>query len=162
MEASFDWVRFVIDKPMAHAPGTTFNYNSGASQILSHIFRRHTGRDLEEYGRQYLFRILGIERHYWKRTPTGLPDTEGGLYLRSRDLAKIAYLYMNGGTWDGNLVIPSSWVESSLAPQVTVESRPRYGFKWWLYPYGTNRVAWGGAGFGDHARSTRRKVKASI
>ena len=44
MEASFDWVRYTIDRPMAHEPGTTFKYSSGATQLLSHIFRAATHR----------------------------------------------------------------------------------------------------------------------
>ena len=72
--------RFTIDRPMAAEPGTVFNYNSGASQMLAHIFRKATGRDIEEYAAAHLFAPLGIRQWFWKRTPTGLADTEGGLY----------------------------------------------------------------------------------
>ena len=72
MEASFDWVQFAIDRPMVQEPGAAFKYNSGATQLLSHIFTRATGKDIEEYAQQYLFAPLGIERFYWKRSPTGL------------------------------------------------------------------------------------------
>ena len=51
MEASFDWVQYAIDRPMAAEPGTVFRYNSGATQLLSHIFRVATGKDIEEYAR---------------------------------------------------------------------------------------------------------------
>ena len=101
MEASFDWVRFAVDQPMSDEPGARFNYNSGATQILAHVFRRATGHDVEEYAARHLFTPLGIERWFWKRTPTGLADTEGGLYLRPRDLAKIAYLYPEGRSLGG-------------------------------------------------------------
>ena len=161
MEASFDWVQFVIDRPMAQEPGAAFKYNSGATQLLSHIFTRATGKDIEEYAQQHVFAPLGIEQFYWKRSPTGLADTEGGLYLRSRDVAKICYLFLKGGTWDGKMVVQPDWVSASLAPSVTVYEMPngspsaaggaiKYGFKWWLYSYGAaaNQVAWGGSGFG--------------
>ncbi len=52
MEASFDWVRFTIDRPMAEEPGTKFQYSSGATQLLSHVFRSATGQDIEEYIRR--------------------------------------------------------------------------------------------------------------
>ena len=58
MEASYDWIRFAIDRPMAHEPGTTFQYNSGATQLLSHIFRAATGADIEEYAARHLFAHL--------------------------------------------------------------------------------------------------------
>ena len=47
MEASFDWVRYTIDRPMAHEPDSTFKYSSGATQLLSHVFRAATRRDIE-------------------------------------------------------------------------------------------------------------------
>ena len=72
MEASFDWIQYVIDKPMALEPGQSFKYNSGASQLLSYIFRKATGKDIEEYASQYLFSPLGINQYFWKRIPTGL------------------------------------------------------------------------------------------
>ena len=56
-------------------------YNSGGSQLLSGIIRHATGRFIDDYAREHLFAPLGITDFYWKKTPTGHPDTEGGLYL---------------------------------------------------------------------------------
>ena len=153
MEASYDWVKFTIDRPMAREPGAEFNYSSGESQLLSHIFRRATGVDIEEYAARHLFGPLGIERWFWKRTPAGLADTEGGLYLEARDLARIWYLFLAGGSWNGTPVVSPEWVRASVTPQVAVGAQPgapRYGLKWWLYqnPVDTSRIVWGGSGFG--------------
>lgn len=150
MEASFDWVRYTIDRPMAQEPGTTFKYSSGVTQLLSHIFRFATKKDIEEYAERHLFAPLGIDRYYWKRAPTGLVDTEGGLFLRPRDVAKLAYLYAKNGIWDGKAIVQPDWVRQSLAPSIAVGDGVQYGFKWWLYPYarGDSRLAWGGSGLG--------------
>jgi CubicO group peptidase (beta-lactamase class C family) len=150
MEASFDWVRFTIDRPMAEEPGEVFQYSSGATQLLSHIFRTATGKDIEEYAAQHLFGALGISRYFWKRSPTGLVDTEGGLYLAPRDLAKIAFLYLRDGEWEGRSVVPRDWVRASVTPSITVSDEGvKYGYKWWLYPYGKDgRLAFAGSGFG--------------
>lgn len=151
MEASADWVRFAVDRPMAAEPGTAFNYNSGASQLLAHIFRAATGRDIEEYAAAHLFAPLGIRQWFWKRIPTGLADTEGGLYLRPHDLARIAYLFLRNGAWEGRTVVTPEWVRRSVAPAVAVSpTGVKYGLKWWLYPYGPgdSRLAWAGSGFG--------------
>jgi CubicO group peptidase (beta-lactamase class C family) len=152
MEASADWVRYAIDRPMAEEPGTRFNYNSGATQLLAHIFAKTTGADIEEYGAQNLFAPLGIPAWFWKRTPWGLPDTEGGLYLERHDLAKIGYLFHHNGVWNGKQVVSPEWVKASLAPSISVTkgSEVQYGFKWWLYHYANDegRLAFGGSGFG--------------
>jgi CubicO group peptidase (beta-lactamase class C family) len=150
MEGSFDWIDYVINKPMALEPGQQFVYNSGASQLLSHIFREATGKDIEEYAAQNLFTPLGITRYFWKRTPTGLADTEGGLYLAATDLAKIYYLYLRDGKWNGKQLVSTEWVKASVSSSVNLTSGIRYGYKWWLYEYGTDPVkyAWAGSGFG--------------
>lgn len=151
MEASRDWVQFAMDRPMNGEPGTVFAYSSGASQILSHIFKQATGRDIQDYAREHLFAPLGIREFYWKRTPTGLTDTEGGLYLRAQDLAKIGFLFLNGGRWDGKQVVSADWVKESVTPSIAVDGGPvQYGFQWWLPPYGDTpgQYVWAAHGFG--------------
>ena len=153
LEESDDWVTFTIDRPMSEEPGTRWNYNSGASELLAYIFRKATKMDVEEYGARHLFAPLGIDRWYWKRIPAGLADTEGGLYLEARDLAKIWYLFMRDGMWDGRRIVSPEWVKSSVAPAIAVSpvpNAPRYGLKWWLAPdpRDSTRFIWAGSGFG--------------
>jgi CubicO group peptidase (beta-lactamase class C family) len=155
LEASFDWVKFTIDRPMSDEPGSVFKYNSGATQLLSYIFSAATGKDIEEYAAQHLFGPLGIDRYYWKRSPTGLADTEGGLYLDPHDLARIAYLFLKNGRWEDKQIVSQEWVKASVTPAITVgdarhDPASKYGLKWWLFPYGdgTSRLAWAGSGFG--------------
>jgi CubicO group peptidase (beta-lactamase class C family) len=150
MEATRDWVQYVIDQPMASEPGTKFVYNSGATELLAHIFKKVTGRNVDEYASEYLFQPLGIH-YFWKHSPTGLPDTEGGLYLASRDLARIGLLIMRGGVWDGQQIVPAEWIKQSVTPAISVgEDGREYGFQWWLMPYGRSRekLAWAAHGFG--------------
>jgi CubicO group peptidase (beta-lactamase class C family) len=149
MEGSHDWVQYVIDQPMVEEPGKKFVYNSGATQLLSHIFKQVTGKSVDEYAAEYLFKPLSI-RYYWKHTPTGLPDTEGGLYLSAEDLAKIGALYLHDGVWNEKQIVPKEWVKLSVSPQVqAAEDGYKYGFKWWLQPHGKpERLAWEGRGFG--------------
>jgi len=149
MEATDDWVQYVIDKPMAKDPGTVFNYSSGATELLAYVFQKETGQDIEKYGKKYLFEPLGI-RYYWKRTYKGVVDTEGGLYLSGPDLAKIGYLYLHDGTWDGTTIVSKDWVDQSLTPFIdTGWHGLKYGFKWWLYPRKDDgSLVWMGIGFG--------------
>ena len=88
MESKEDWVRYVLEQPMADPPGKVFVYNSGATELLSYLIRKTTGQEADDYAREHLFGPLGIGELYWKRTPKGLADTEGGLYLAPRDLAR--------------------------------------------------------------------------
>ena len=156
MEASSDWVEYTINRPMAHEPGKVYHYSSGATQLLAHVFRVATGTDIEEYAVRHLFGPLGVKQHYWKRTPSGLVDAEGGMYLRPRDLAKLWYLFLKNGAWEGKQLVSPEWVKESVAPAFDLTAAgaptpgPKYGLKWWLIAYGkdNSKLAWSGSGFG--------------
>jgi CubicO group peptidase (beta-lactamase class C family) len=150
MEASLDWINYVINKPMGVEPGTKFNYNSGATELLADIFRKATGVDIEEYAVMHLFKPLNIENYYWKRSPRGLIDTEGGLYLSPPDIAKVFYLYLTNGIWNGKQIVSQQWVNESVTPFIKVSGSTNYGYKWWLNSFGKDKPVpvWNGNGFG--------------
>ena len=140
MERSDDWVQFVLDQPMTDDPGARFVYNSGATVLLAQVIKEATGLEAHEYAATHLFGPLGITSSYWKQTPTGLTDTEGGLYLTARDLAKFGILYLHDGVWDGERLLPEGWVAASTRPLIDTaigtDRGRRYGYQWWLLPYG--------------------------
>ena len=153
MATAHNWVQYTLDLPMGTEPGTTFNYNSGATLILGHIFRLATGIDIEEYAVEHLFAPLGIDDYYWDRTPYGLTDTQEGLYLSARSLAKIAQLFLQKGRWLDEQVIPATWVEESIAPHYPIGAAgdEAYGYLWWSQPYTFKEKtlrAYFGKGFG--------------
>ena len=149
MEASRDWVKYVLDQPLTFKPGEKWEYSSGATMLLSNIIKQSTGQDLADYVEQNLFNELGIQNYYWKHTPKGLTDAEGGLYLTPRDLAKFGYLYLNNGVWDGKPVLPDNWVQNNFSkPLDTIWPDFKYGHQWWLIPYGENKITMLASGLG--------------
>jgi CubicO group peptidase (beta-lactamase class C family) len=148
LEKSKDWIQFTLDQPMDSDPGTKWSYNSGGSQLMSAVVRSATGQHIDEYARTSLFEPLGIRDLHWKKTPTGHPDTEGGLYLSAPDLAKIGLLYLRDGQWDGARLLPQGWVENATTRHVTgLPGGWAYGYQWWV----TSRDGvdiWAGRGFG--------------
>jgi CubicO group peptidase (beta-lactamase class C family)/tetratricopeptide (TPR) repeat protein len=151
MEASNDWAQYAIDKPMAAEPGKVWNYNDGAPVLLAYIFQKETGWDIDDYGQKFLFAPLGI-RHEWKRSYLGVPDTEGGLYLTGSDLAKIGYLYLQGGAWNSQRIVSSQWVKESVTPYFqTDEPQVKYGFsgQWFMSKVpGRTEDVWLSDGYG--------------
>ena len=148
LEKSRDWMQFTLDQPMDAAPGTKWAYNSGGSALMAGVIRTATKRHIDDYANEFLFRPLGIRDFHWKKTPTGHPDTEGGLYLSAPDLAKIGRLYLRDGLWEGKRVLPEGWVRRATTRHVAaVAPGWDYGYQWWL----TQRDGvdiWAGRGFG--------------
>ena len=148
LEVSKDWIEFTLSQPMDADPGTKWVYNSGGSQLLSGIIRKATGQFIDEYANARLFKPIGIKDFHWKKTPTGHPDTEGGLYLSSEDLARIGYLYLRDGMWNSTRVLPATWVRAATTRHAkSVAPGWDYGYQWWLTERNGADV-WAGRGFG--------------
>ena len=129
LEASDAWIEYVVGRPVETDPGTRFDYNDGVSVLLGRILRAATGQRLDAWAEENLFRPMGIDEYHWKLTPGGEVDSEGGLYLATHDLARIGYLMLRGGEWDGRRVVSEEWVRASTSPVVT---EPGYGYQWWV------------------------------
>ncbi|WP_452222788.1 serine hydrolase domain-containing protein [Lacinutrix chionoecetis] len=140
LEASDNWIEYVLSKPMDTIPGTKFVYNGGGTVLLGKIVRTITGKRIDKWAEEKLFEPLGITDYYWKETPDGEIDTEGGLYLKTEDLAKIGALYLNNGKWNGKQIVSKSWVTTSTSPLLkNVKPQWRdvtgYGYQWWIPEY---------------------------
>ncbi|CAG0969707.1 partial 6-aminohexanoate-dimer hydrolase, partial [Anaerolineae bacterium] len=137
MIASPNWVEFVLAQPMAHVPGEVFCYNSGVSHLLSALLQRATGVSTLAYAQGRLFKPLEISDLAWRVDPQGVNIGGWGLSLTTRDMAKLGYLYLRQGLWDGAQLVPVDWVELSTTWQATgtwpVEGWG-YGYQWWLIP----------------------------
>lgn len=134
MIESEDWVKFVLDKPVIREPGTTFDYSTGSSHVLSAILQKATGMDTLSYAVKYLFTPLGIEEDdlFWETDPQGIYFGGSWLHMKPRDMAKFGMLYLNNGTWNGNQIISKEWVIQSTKSLVYVEDYADYGYQWWV------------------------------
>ena len=152
LEQSPDWIRFTLAQPLDSDPGTKWAYNSGGSELMAEVIRSATKTPADDYAKRYLFTPLGITSFHWKRTPTGHPDTEGGLYLDALDLAKIGQLYLDDGMWRGTRLLPAGWAREATTRHVdhvapANANSPGYGYQWWRYDRRGTDI-WAGNGFG--------------
>jgi len=135
-----DWLRFVIDWPMAESPGTHWVYNSGGVILLGGAIGLASGMNTAEYARTYLLRPIGIDDDKWYRGyPDLMPHMGGGLVMRTRSLARVGYLVLRGGRWRDAQVVPSTWIKASTSasvfPSRTFNGHPfDYGYLWWIFP----------------------------
>jgi CubicO group peptidase (beta-lactamase class C family) len=134
MIRSPNWVQFMLDLPMANEPGDRFVYNSGGVHLLSAIIRKATGMSALAFAHQYLFSPLGISDAGWPLDPQGLDNHGwGDLRLTPPDMAKIGYLYLRRGLWNGQQVVCSNWVAAATQKHVATLQPfyDGYGYLWW-------------------------------
>jgi CubicO group peptidase (beta-lactamase class C family) len=135
MYKSPDPTEFVLSQPMSDPPGARFYYNGGNPYVLSALITKKAGRDGLDFARDELFKPLGISSVRWGDPDVqGVTDGESGLNLTPHDMAKLGYLYLHQGSWDGQQIIPSSWVDRVRQGPVTATGGFHYANLWWSLP----------------------------
>jgi CubicO group peptidase (beta-lactamase class C family) len=153
-----DWVKFALDIPIRNADaqkalekailartepkdggrpadppsGRRFSYCTAGVGALGNVIERAVKTPLADFAKTALLGPLGIEQATWRYSPSGVAFAGGGLELRSRDLLKVAQLYLDGGQWKGVRVVPESWVKRSVLPYARIDDKTEYGYLWWL------------------------------
>jgi CubicO group peptidase (beta-lactamase class C family) len=154
---SGDYLPLIVHFPLVRDPGTGFDYSNLSSHILAIIVARGCDQDLKSYAEEHLFAPLGAEVGFWRQDWDGyyLGFTE--IELTARDMARFGQLYLDGGQFEGDQIVPADWVDDSLsiysedAWQYRVGKNWRdsaYGYQWWSIRAGDHRynLAWGHGG----------------
>lgn len=135
MYPTADWVKFALDLPMDDSKkiGKQWNYFTAGVVVLGDIVDKAAPGGLEKYADKKLFKPLGISRYKWQFTPQKVPNTAGGLRMRSLDLAKFGQLYKTGGRWNGRQIVPRNWVDKTFTKYLNVSYDPKwhYGYLFW-------------------------------
>lgn len=161
MMQSSDWAQFVLDLPMAEAPGKTFRYCSGNAHLLSVILQKATGQTAREFANSALFAPLGIPavpETGWVADPQGFSEGSSGLYLTPQNIARLGWLYVAGGRWNDQQVVPAAWVADSLKAHIPKGDGASYGYLWTVYPGDDHAAALGLGGQQLHLYPTRNLV----
>lgn len=141
MNRAPDTIGFVLGRKLVNKPGTKFEYSGGTTQLLAAIIKKTTGSNIEEFTRRQLLAPLGITKYEWAELKPGEPDADSGLRLRSRDLAKIGLLLVNGGMWNGKRIVPEKLIAEAMAEHAKVSSDEKtgdvvtYGYQMWRFAF---------------------------
>ena len=129
--------------------------------VLGEILRNATGRDIFDFGSEFLFEPLGIDSVNWYHFDNGAYACDGACWMTPRDMLKIGITFLNEGKWKGEQIISKEWIEKSKTPyrkntgiRVPLDDTGRngYGYTWWTNtvsgPYGDvdlfQASGWGG------------------
>jgi CubicO group peptidase (beta-lactamase class C family) len=131
-----DLVQLTLDRPMVAEPGSVWNYNSGGTHLLSAILQKATGQSASAFAQAQLFQPLGITDVAWPADSNGVNTGGWGIRMTPRDMAKFGYLYLKGGSWDGQQLVPADWVQASTTKHVDTGDGRGYGYLWWQLSFG--------------------------
>lgn len=148
MFESDDWIRTFMSIAPDYEPGTHFTYNNGIPHILAAIIQEKTGMNLHDYLKPRLLDILDMDilcrnNNQGEYEPSNVCATQEGL-------AKIGYLFLKKGVWNGQQLISKELVRQFGAYHVPTGNVPEsatgsaYGWQVWKTPKGTGYYFAGG------------------
>jgi len=130
-----DPIEYILAKDAINEPGTKWYYSGGCTNLLGEVIREATGLRMDDFAEKHLFAPLGITNYEWDHINAEMIHASGNLRLRPRDMAKLGYLFLNGGIWEGERIVSQEWVEESTKKHVTRSPSVGYGYQWWLLTY---------------------------
>jgi CubicO group peptidase (beta-lactamase class C family) len=134
-EGKKDVAGFAATLPYVAEPETRWNYNSGASNLLSRLVSETVGGGPDEtlaFMRRELFEPLGMKSANPRFDEAGHFMGSSHFYDSARDYARFGTLFLRDGVWDGTRILPEGWVDYSRTP--SPQSQGLYGAHFWVIP----------------------------
>jgi CubicO group peptidase (beta-lactamase class C family) len=112
---SNDWVKFTLDLPMTEEPGLKSSYCTGCAQTIGRLVEIATKTPLVSFADKNLFAPMGITNYNWRFKPdTSSISTFNQMYLRPRDMLKLAIMYHENGKWKGQQIVSEDWIRKTF------------------------------------------------
>lgn len=122
-----DAIQLALTAELSSKPGSSSSYNNKAVNLLAGIIEKASGKPMDAYFREGLFKVMDIHPGSWEKDKAGHPYAMSGLPLTAADLGKLGQLVMDRGNWHGKQLLPAGYVDTMLG-QVNAEGM---GLLWW-------------------------------
>lgn len=123
-------------------PGSVFLYNNWDFNVLGAIFEKRTGKSVFQALQEDLAEPLGFEDFDFSRQRMMGYENQSRylayhLFLSARDMARLGQLMLQGGKWEGKVIVPETWIAESIKVRFTPEQTKSkeglgYGYLWWI------------------------------
>lgn len=121
----------VLLRSVRKQPGTEFEYQSGATQLLGFALRKSLNQPLAQYASEKLWKPLGMEENAdWSTDEFGMEKTFCCIHSNARDFAKLGQLFLNEGKFENQQIISSQFLNEMKTP--TKLSKNAYGIGLWI------------------------------
>ena len=140
--------KLVLNQRVVKEPGKLFEYRSGDTQLLSLIIEKATGKTLSDYASEKIWTKVGAEHDalWCLDRKDGVEKAFCCFNTNARDFARFGQLVLNGGKWNGQQVVPESYLNEALTPASylfdpeTNKNVDFYGYQWWMINIDGHRV----------------------
>lgn len=140
-----NWVESFFNKlEPTHPAGTIWHYDTSGTHTLAALVERVSGQKLLDFLYDRVFKYMGGSDDMWCiKAPEGTSWGGAGVIARQRDLARLGYLWLNYGRFNGMQLIPEDYVREGSSFQIEncllgINNRNHkcgYGYQVWMERY---------------------------
>ncbi len=130
----------VAEYPVLDEPGTRYEYNNAASEMVAVLIERATGRRYAEFvGTEIWQKIGAMGSTVWVNREGGVPHAGCCMLAPAENFLRLAILALQDGVWNGSRLLPEGYVAAMTTP--TLEN-PYYGLGLYVAGRYTERRGW--------------------
>ncbi len=136
---------FFTKNTPSHPGGTIWHYDTSGTHTLAALVEKVSGQKLLDFLYDRVFQYMGGSRDMWcLNAPEGVSWGGAGVMARLRDLARLGWLWVNNGRFEGRQLIPEWYVREGSSRQIDNEllgihgrrNTTGYGYQVWVEPDG--------------------------
>ncbi len=106
---------YALNYAMPYEVGERYAYNNVEPFVISVLFQEAFDLNLSDFINEHIFKKMGIIDYKWLNYGKYCVAATG-LYLRHTDFHKIAQLFLNGGNYNNEVIVPKAWIDSMCTP----------------------------------------------
>jgi CubicO group peptidase (beta-lactamase class C family) len=124
-------VRDALSLKFDYKPGTVWQYQQSPVTLLLAAVQRTLHTDIQAWASRNLFAPIGItpDQWTWDRDRAGNTQGWAHLHMTSPAWARLGYLVLHGGNWNGRQLIARDYMREATTATRTNRA---YGFFFWL------------------------------
>lgn len=126
---SNDFVQLALTAELSKKPGESWEYNNKSLNLMAGVIQKITGKRMDDYIGERLFKPLQISDYSWTLDNAGNPHVMSGCQIKPKDLVKLGLLLLNKGNYNNSTIIAEEYIDEVIKPSVQF---PGYGMLWWL------------------------------
>lgn len=111
----------------------TFKYQSSDPSLTMQVLEAVVPGSARDFIKTELLEKMGITNFAWQDDVSGFPKSAAGSSMRSRDMLKWGILVSEGGKWNGEQLIPESFIKQATARIHTNRQKTSYGYFFWRH-----------------------------
>ncbi len=126
---SKNFVQLALCAELTNEPGEKFEYNNKSLNLMSGVFKKITGKRMDKYIGERLFKPLGITNFSWSLDDAGNPHVMSGCQILPKDFIKIGLVLANNGKYLNKQIISEKNILKVIEP---CKQNKGYDILWWI------------------------------